>query len=184
MLVWDLPMRLYHAALALLLVVAFATAATHHPAWHAWSGRLLLVLLVWRVLWGIIGSETARFGQFLGPPRLARRGGSDDGFGHAEAGGVLLLVTLGWLALVLATGFAHARPHAWLALLLLLPIALHLALVAVASARGGAPLRAILTGKKKLPANRRAPRRAPPLLALAALLCAIGLCFVASRLGA
>ncbi len=183
MLIWDLPMRLYHAALVLVLLAAFATGLTHHALWHGWVGRALAVLLVWRVLWGIAGSDTARFTAFLvNPLPPLRRPGPDDGFGHAAAGGALLPLTLVWLALVLASGFAHFPAHRLLAYTLLLPVALHLVVIAAASARHEAPLRAILVGKKKLPAATRAPRRASPGLALVALACALALVAVLSRL--
>lgn len=174
MLVWDLPLRLYHAALSVFLILAFATGLTHHPQWHLWTGYVLLGLGIWRAIWGVVGSETARFPAFLVDPlRPLRRRGPDDEFGHAAAGGWLLPLTLLWLGVILLGALLGWPAHEALALGLLAMLGLHLVFVAAAAARGEGPLRAIVTGKKKLPAARRAPRRAglgPALLALAVAL--------------
>jgi hypothetical protein len=182
MLVWDLPLRLYHAALAALLVVAFATGLTHHPDWHVWTGRALMVLVIWRAIWGVVGSQTARFSSFLVNPLSAwRRPGPGDDFGHAAAGGWLLPLVWLWLAVVLIGAQLGLPAHAALALGLLGLLVLHLVFVAAATVRGDAPLRAIITGKVKLPATLRVPRRAGLGQALLALAIALGLVILVSR---
>jgi cytochrome b len=178
--VWDLPIRLFHAAVTLLLIAAVVTARTHHLRWHIRIGETLLVLLVWRIVWGFVGSDTARFRAFLGPP-LARlsRNQPDDGFGHAQAGGWWVLVMLALIATQLLSGLLlrrlGPRPHAIAAWLLLAAIVLHLLMLVIAAIRTGEnPLRLMLSGKKRLPAALRSPRMAGNSLAALVLLCAAG----------
>jgi len=69
--VWDLPIRLFHWSLAGLVALSWWTAHTDRLDWHRWSGYGILTLLVFRLFWGFIGSETARFTQFLRRPDRA-----------------------------------------------------------------------------------------------------------------
>lgn len=66
--VWDLPVRLFHWALVALLVALYLTAEFDRLDLHMKLGQTVLVLVVWRVLWGLVGSDTARFGGFLKGP--------------------------------------------------------------------------------------------------------------------
>lgn len=66
MLIWDLPTRLFHWLLALSFIAAYVTA-TLGPAWMDWhfrAGYLLAALLLFRLVWGLIGSDSARFRTF------------------------------------------------------------------------------------------------------------------------
>jgi len=71
--VWDAPTRLFHWALAVLVVFSFVTGKIGGGwmAWHVKSGYAILSLLAFRLAWGIVGSETARFSHFLSGPRTA-----------------------------------------------------------------------------------------------------------------
>jgi cytochrome b len=73
--VWDLPTRLFHWALVLLVVLSFVTAKIGGNAmqYHVWSGAAILTLLLFRLIWGFIGSRTARFTQFVRAPSAAWR---------------------------------------------------------------------------------------------------------------
>lgn len=66
--VWDLPVRLFHWVLVALLVAMFVTGKTDRLELHMKLGQAVLVLVIWRVLWGLFGSETARFHRFLKGP--------------------------------------------------------------------------------------------------------------------
>ena len=66
--VWDLPTRLFHWLIVLLVGFSWWSAETGNMDWHYRSGLTALVLLVFRLLWGFIGGSTARFSQFLRSP--------------------------------------------------------------------------------------------------------------------
>jgi cytochrome b len=69
--VWDLPTRLFHWLLAALVVFSFTTGKVGGGwmDWHVKSGYAILALLLFRLAWGFVGSETARFASFLRGPR-------------------------------------------------------------------------------------------------------------------
>lgn len=67
--VWDLPTRLFHWILAALVLGAWITIEFGMIEWHSWIGQAILVLLVYRLIWGIVGSETAQFWQFVRGPK-------------------------------------------------------------------------------------------------------------------
>ncbi len=69
--VWDLPVRVFHWALVLLVTTSWITAQTGFDEIHEWSGYSVLTLVVFRILWGLFGSENARFSRFLTPPAVA-----------------------------------------------------------------------------------------------------------------
>ena len=71
MLVWDLPTRLFHWLTVALVAAAYVTLRLNWMTWHALAGEALLALLLFRVAWGLVGSDTARFARFLASPRLA-----------------------------------------------------------------------------------------------------------------
>lgn len=76
-LAWDLPVRLFHWSLALLVLgqwlsYRYAEAIGDETLiWHRWGGLAILTLIVWRVLWGLVGRGTARFGSFVRTPMAA-----------------------------------------------------------------------------------------------------------------
>ncbi len=77
--VWDLPVRVFHWAIVVLLVFQVITGELGGSLMplHLLSGYSILVLLVFRVLWGFAGSTHARFASFIAGPvatlRFARR---------------------------------------------------------------------------------------------------------------
>jgi cytochrome b len=110
--VWDGWVRLFHWSTVLLLVCSYVTAKLRWIEWHMLSGSLLLALVLFRLAWGFVGSETARFAAFLAGPRAARRhlaslrrGAEPEArLGHNPAGGWMVLVLLGLLFAQGATG--------------------------------------------------------------------------------
>ncbi|MCJ8141321.1 cytochrome b/b6 domain-containing protein [Ancylobacter sp. A5.8] len=110
-LAWDLPTRLAKWTLAVLLGLAFATRyyGDESLVWHMRNGLAILVVLVFRLFWGLVGGSTARFAGFLrGPGAAARyvggllRGRPPHYLGHNPVGGwmvVALLAVVGAQAL-------------------------------------------------------------------------------------
>lgn len=95
--VWDLPVRLFHWLLPIGLAAQWYTVEEGWMEAHAIGGELLLILVVFRILWGFFGSETARFAQFLrGPAAVAAqlRGGIRPAVGHDAAGGWMIVILL------------------------------------------------------------------------------------------
>lgn len=71
--VWDLPIRLVHWALVILVALAWWTADAGQMQWHRLIGCTLAGLLVFRLWWGFFGGSTARFSSFLkGPTTVVR----------------------------------------------------------------------------------------------------------------
>jgi len=71
--VWDGWVRLFHWGVVACLVVSYVSAQV--DAWdvHYLSGYAILALVVFRILWGLVGSENARFAAFLRSPAAALR---------------------------------------------------------------------------------------------------------------
>lgn len=111
--VWDLPVRLFHWSLALLVVFQFASGYTggNVMRWHMIGGYTILSLVLFRVGWGFAGSTTARFSSFLAGPRAAlafgRRllsGEPAPYAGHNPLGGWMVVFLLAALALQAGSG--------------------------------------------------------------------------------
>lgn len=66
-LVWDWPLRLWHWALTVFVLVAWVTPNTH-DALHRFAGYVVIGLLVFRLGWGFLGTRHSRFWRLL--PRL------------------------------------------------------------------------------------------------------------------
>ncbi len=100
--VWDLPTRFFHWFLVIAIAVQFASAEFEllSMQWHVRGGYFILGLLVFRVIWGVIGSDTARFSYFLKGPRavLHYLRGAPSQVGHNPLGAlsvVAMLVAIG-----------------------------------------------------------------------------------------
>jgi cytochrome b len=198
--VWDLPTRLFHWLTVALVAGAYVTERLNWLNWHVRIGETLLVLVLFRILWGCFGSETAQFRSFVASPaaalrhlrRIFRRE-SDLQVGHNAAGGWMVLLLLALLFIETLSGVydyneiadegplsvwvpasvanAISAVHAVGWDVLAAAIALHVAAIALyAVAKGHNLLRPMLTGRKRLPASIRAPRQASAWRALL-LLC-------------
>ncbi len=68
--VWDWPVRLVHWAIVMLVVILIATGLIGNEAlaWHMRAGGTLLALVIFRIVWGFIGSGNARFASFVRGP--------------------------------------------------------------------------------------------------------------------
>ena len=104
--VWDLPVRLVHWLLAGLIAFSWWSVHNHHTDWHIWSGCAILTLLIFRLLWGFVGSSTARFSNFVRGPKavLAYLRGGWSGIGHTPLGALSVLALFGALAIQVGLG--------------------------------------------------------------------------------
>ena len=188
--VWDAPIRLFHWLAAALVTAAYVTWRLNWMEWHGWIGDALLVLLIFRLLWGFFGSEPARFSRFLAPPREAwhylahaLRREPDRLAGHNPAGGWMAVLLLALLfgetlsGLYVANDIADVGPlteitpapvadaidalHTILWNALLAGIVVHVLAIAVyAAAKGHNLLPPMITGRKMLPAEVPQPAMA------------------------
>lgn len=107
--VWDLPTRLFHWMLVLLVLIAWRSAEKRDISLHVLAGSGVAGLLVFRLWWGFFGSSTARFGNFLKGPRAvlayarSLAGRSAPELGHNPMGGWSVAALLLWLLAL--TGF-------------------------------------------------------------------------------
>ncbi|ENO89185.1 cytochrome b/b6 domain-containing protein [Thauera linaloolentis] len=106
--VWDLPVRIFHWTLLLLVVAAFCTgmAGGSLIVWHGWLGIAIAGLLAFRLVWGVVGSTYARFATFVpGPGRIAAYlRGQWRGVGHNPIGALSVLGLLGILVFQAGSG--------------------------------------------------------------------------------
>lgn len=71
--IWDLPLRLFHWALVVCLVGSLVTIKLggNWMVWHMRFGYAILSLVLFRIVWGFVGSRYARFAEFVsGPSRV------------------------------------------------------------------------------------------------------------------
>jgi cytochrome b len=197
--VWDLPVRLVHLALIVLIPFSWWAAKNDHLPWHRLSGYTILGLLIFRLIWGFAGSPTARFAGFLrGPRGLAAylRGEAGQVIGHNPLGGWSVMAMLTVLATQVGlglfavdednleagplskfvsfdTGRAVAHLHHRLFWVLVALIGLHIAAIAVYALRGRDLVRPMITGVAETPLAEAFPLapawRILPVTAAAAL---------------
>jgi cytochrome b len=105
---WDLPLRVFHWTLALLVLAAFVTANVGGPwmEWHGRAGIAIVGLLAFRLVWGLVGSTHARFLSFAPTPSrlLAYVRGRWQGVGHNPLGALSVFAVLGLLAVQTGIG--------------------------------------------------------------------------------
>lgn len=115
--VWDLPTRLFHWALVIAIATAWASwryaEVIGDPTLklHRWTGMSILVLLVFRLLWGFVGSSTSRLSQLFSWPWTAAGyardlllGRSKHYLGHNPLGSYMVLALLAAVAVQAGLG--------------------------------------------------------------------------------
>lgn len=99
--VWDGWVRLFHWGTVACVAISYASAQMDAWQLHYLSGYTLLALVIFRILWGLVGSENARFAAFVRSPlagfrelaRFARRE-PDAAMTHNPAGAWMVVVLL------------------------------------------------------------------------------------------
>lgn len=149
-LIWDLPTRVFHWALAGSFLGAYLLAEEDGSRnLHVMFGYTVAGLLVFRLLWGFVGSTHARFRDFAYGPGAAAaylrdlaRGRAPDYDGHNPAGSWAIYALLALAAATALTGWLHYNGfggetfeeiHEVLANAWLVMVAVHVAGVVVAS---------------------------------------------------
>lgn len=112
-LVWDLPTRLFHWTLLLLVTLQYGSGqfGWFDLRWHVYAGYATLAVLLFRVVWGFVGSDSARFTRFVRGPRavaayLRWRRGTDAT--HNPLGGWAVVLMLLLLLAIAITGLASS----------------------------------------------------------------------------
>ncbi|MEN3950884.1 cytochrome b/b6 domain-containing protein [Iodidimonas sp. SYSU 1G8] len=127
--VWDLPIRLFHIGIIVLVGISWWSgerldrtelAGLDPLDIHIWSGCTILALVLFRILWGFVGSTTARFSHFVkGPVAVARylRGmvsrQSRQEAGHNPLGGWSVVLMLAMLLAMPLMGLFAADADLW-----------------------------------------------------------------------
>jgi cytochrome b len=149
-LVWDMPVRVFHWLLAASFLGAWLTAeGDQWRSAHVTLGYTVLGLVGFRIAWGALGTRYARFASFVrGPSTVVRylgsllRGKPQHYTGHNPAGAVAILALLllglavgvsGWATYALANGEAYEDLHEVLATSMLVIVSLHILGVVVGS---------------------------------------------------
>jgi cytochrome b len=175
--VWDLPLRLFHWALVVLVAFQAYTGLWGGPSamvWHGRAGMAILALALFRIVWGFVGGRHARFADFVrGPAAIVKylQGGSADHAGHNPLSALSVIALLAVLLTQAGTGlFAHddilfegplfnhvgketsdalTGYHYLSSRALLVLVVLHLGAIAIYRLKGNDLIRPMVTGWRK-----------------------------------
>ena len=162
--VWDAPLRLFHWLLVAAIAIAFLSSEGDSPiaTWHMVAGWSAAVLIAFRLVWGLIGGEHARFADFVRPSAIASHvrkllvGRPERAIGHNPLGGIAVIALLGltgivlWSGITVAAGRMDEDLHEVLAYGLLVLVGIHVGAVLLMSLLTRENLvRAMIGGRKK-----------------------------------
>ena len=185
--VWDLPTRAFHGLLILLFALLWWSGKNERFDIHLVAGLTMLGLLVFRLIWGLIGGSTARFASFVrGPGAVIAylRGRSAPAHGHNPLGGWSVLAMLLMLSVQVGLGLfssdedaLHTGPlsdlvsfesaqrllenHDTMFDILLILVGLHVAAVLYYRLRGDDLVRPMIDGRRSSAEGLRPLRPAP-----------------------
>lgn len=186
--IWDLPTRVFHwaSALCVLGLAVTGTVGGSAMVFHFRFGYALLTLLLFRLVWGLMGGHWSRFRSFVFGPRavfayLRGQAPESHSVGHSPLGALSVWAILAFLNLQVATGLisddeistagplTHLVSHAAVSLgsqyhtqlgkwILLALVLLHVAAIIYHARRRQGLLAAMLHGDKQLPVPAEAAR--------------------------
>lgn len=170
--IWDLPTRLYHWLQAALFI-GLAASGFNGQGPHVYLGLALFSLILWRLVWGIVGSDTSRFSQFISSPKSAwnyLRGKARPKPGHNPLGawmviGMITTLFIQCMTGLVIAGFFDAIPgselvitdavfdvlcavHGIAARMLVAFVVLHLVAIIIYKLRSKPLVLAMITGKQ------------------------------------
>lgn len=169
--IWDGYIRFFHWFLVIAIIGLYLSAEQGNLAVHFLFGYFTLALLATRLIWGIIGSDTAKLSRLFHRPKAIVQAlkGQDNTVGHNPLGSYMVLVFFALITTQLVTGLmtsddiltdgplvAHV-PSEWVELAsslhkqnfdwLLIAIGLHICAIVVYRLRGKNLVKAMITGK-------------------------------------
>jgi len=110
--VWDLPLRVFHWTLVASFLIAYITEDDFMTV-HSYAGYTIMALIVFRLIWGFIGSQHARFSDFVCTPTATLTylkdvfyNRSQRYLGHNPAGAAMVIALLVSLLITTITGLA------------------------------------------------------------------------------
>lgn len=109
--VWDLPVRVMHWGLVIAIGVCWWSGENNELEYHIYSGYAALWILLMRAYWGLVGSDTARFTNFVRGPaaildyaRQIHRRDPSHTHGHNPVGAISVVLMLGLVLAVVGLG--------------------------------------------------------------------------------
>ena len=109
--VWDLPTRVFHWALALCIVglVITGNVGGNAMVWHFRIGLTVLALLIFRLVWGLVGGRWSRFAAFIYSPAsvinyILSKGKPEHSVGHTPTGAASVFALLAILLAQVGSG--------------------------------------------------------------------------------
>ena len=180
-LVWDLPLRVWHWALAGMVLIAWVTPNVYDGL-HQFAGYAVIGLLAFRLVWGFFGTRHSRFEKVGLKLRAAptylrnlRRGDTGRYLGLNPAGAALLVAMLALLAISTVTGAMQVTvrffgvwwiedSHAYASHAIIVLAGLHvLGTLVMSRLQRENLVRAMVTGWKQIPGAARAAPRVRPV---------------------
>lgn len=120
--IWDIPTRIFHWVLVLLFLFLIYSGRWDDSLmqWHFYSGYALSGLIIFRILWGVVGTRYARFRSFVTSPiqglsylKATFTGKAKHFYGHNPAGSMMVLMLILLLALQVASGLVMSDEVLW-----------------------------------------------------------------------
>jgi cytochrome b len=182
--VWVLPLRLFHWLLVVAVALAFLSSEEDSALnqWHVLSGWVAGLLIAFRIAWGFVGGEHARFSSFVRPSQVAPhlgellRGRPEPSLGHNALGALSVILLLLLVGATVVTGAILAEEiHELIAWTLLGLVAVHVAAVIAMSLLSRENLVSAMIGGTKLSrlhpggTDARAPGMTAVLIAILVL---------------
>jgi cytochrome b len=173
--VWDLPTRVFHWLLFAAVAIAYLTGGEEEGGQftlHVGAGYLIAALLVFRIVWGFVGSEHSRFRDFIPTPTRVKEhvqgllaGKPKHYAGHNPVGGIAVFAMIAILIATLYTGLfgGGEELHETFANLILIVAIVHVVGVIAESVLTGENLvPAMIHGRKNLPEDTEGARDSKP----------------------
>jgi len=166
-LVWDMPVRVFHWLLVICFAGAWLTSESERLAMiHYAFGYTACLLVLIRLVWGLVGTRYARFTQFLKSPRAVLghflamlRGHPHHDVGHNPAGGLVMFALMLLILLIGFTGYLTVKEflggfvseiHEAVASIALAIVVVHIiAAIGMSVIEKQNLVRSMVTGKKK-----------------------------------